>query len=446
MLKTKTYSGIHSVFNATSKGLNNTGIVLLIAVIIAMIWANSPWQEIYRSLMTTEISFAIGRFEITEPLLLWINDGLMALFFLQVGLELKREILGGKLSTLQNAVLPIGAAIGGMIFPALIYFLFNTTGEASQGWGIPMATDIAFSLGVLALFGKRLPVALRVFLVTLAIVDDLGGVLVIALFYTSGISTMDLFHALLFFGLLIIGNYAGVRKTWFYAIIGIGGVWLAFFFSGVHPTIAGILTAIAIPGRVKIKEDTFLKRLSTLHSRFTKIKPVKGALISSEQLEILEEIKSTSSEAETPLQKLEKALNPIVSFLVLPLFALANAGIHLHGEVGQVLLNPISLGIGAGLILGKSIGIVSISRLLVALKLAKLPDAVNWNQLYGVAFLAGIGFTMSLFINELAFVNEEFIYTAKIGILFSSLIAGIIGSIILIKSSRKIITNKIVKQ
>ncbi|RYH75841.1 Na+/H+ antiporter NhaA [Flavobacteriaceae bacterium 144Ye] len=446
MLKKKTYNGIQSVFSVTSKGLNNTGILLLITVVIAMVWANSPWQEIYRSLMRTDISFAVGSFKIAEPLLLWINDGLMALFFLQVGLELKREILGGKLSTPQNAILPIGAAIGGMVVPALIYFLLNSTGEASQGWGVPMATDIAFSLGVLALFGKRLPIALRVFLVTLAVVDDLGAVMVIALFYTSGISTMDLFHGLLFFGVLIIGNYIGIRKTWFYALIGIGGVWLAFFFSGVHPTIAGILTAVAIPGRVKINEGTFLKRLRNLQARFIKIKPVQGRLISDEQLEILEDIKTTSSEAETPLQKLEKALNPIVSFLVLPLFALANAGIHLHGEVGQVLLNPISLGIGAGLILGKSIGIVSISRLLVALKLAKLPDAVNWNQLYGVAFLAGIGFTMSLFINELAFVNEEFIYTAKIGILFSSLIAGIIGSIILIKSSRKIITNKIVKQ
>ena len=443
MLQKKTYSGIQSVFSATSKGLNNTGIVLLITVIIAMVWANSPWQEMYRSLMRMDISFTVGSFEITEPLLLWINDGLMALFFLLVGLELKREILGGKLSTPQNAILPIGAAIGGMVFPALLYFLFNTAGEASQGWGIPMATDIAFSLGVLALFGKGLPIALRVFLVTLAVVDDLGGVLVIALFYTSGISTMDLFHGLLFFGLLIIGNYAGIRKTWFYAIIGIGGVWLAFFFSGIHPTIAGILTAIAIPGRVKIKEDTFLKRLSNLHARFIKIKPVKGTLISNEQLEVLEEIKKTSSEAETPLQKLEKSLSPIVNFMVLPLFALANAGIHLHGEVGRVLLNPVSLGIGAGLVLGKFVGIVSITRILVAFKLAKLPDGVNWNQIYGIAFLGGIGFTMSLFINELAFTNEEFIYTAKVSILFASLIAGTIGSIILFKNTEKLKIKKI---
>ncbi|MBJ7882573.1 Na+/H+ antiporter NhaA [Gelidibacter salicanalis] len=433
-----TFTSIQSLFSATTKSLNNTGIVLLITVIIAMVWANSPWQEMYRSLMTTDISFALGSFEISEPLLLWINDGLMALFFLQVGLELKREILGGKLSTPQNAILPIGAAIGGMVFPALIYFLFNTSGEASQGWGIPMATDIAFSLGVLVLLGKRLPIALRVFLVTLAVVDDLGGVLVIALFYTSGISTMDLFHGLLFFGLLIIGNYAGIRKTWFYAIIGIGGVWLAFFFSGIHPTIAGILTAIAIPGRAKINEDTFLKHLSNLHSRFIKIKPIKGTLISNEQLEILEQIKKTSSEAGTPLQKLEKSLNPIVSFIVLPLFALANAGIHLHGEVGNVLLNPVSLGIATGLVFGKFLGIVSFTRLFVALKLAKLPDRVTWNQIYGVAFLGGIGFTMSIFINELAFTNEEFIYSAKVSILFSSIVAGIIGSIILIKSSKKL--------
>ncbi|WP_062054200.1 Na+/H+ antiporter NhaA [Aquimarina longa] len=424
----------NSVWNITNKVFSNTGIVLLIAVTIAMLWANSPWQSTYQNILNTTISFSIGNFQLTEPLLLWINDGLMALFFLQVGLELKREILGGKLSTPQNAVLPIGAAIGGMVFPALIYFILNTTGEASQGWGIPMATDIAFSLGVLALFGKRLPIALRVFLVTLAVVDDLGGVLVIALFYTSGISTMDLFHAFLFFGLLIIGNYAGVRKTWFYAIIGIGGVWLAFFFSGVHPTIAGILTALAIPGRVKINEATFLQRLATLHNKFNKEKPVRGSLISHSQLEILEEIKTTSSEAETPLQKLENALNPFVNFIVLPLFAFANAGIHLHGKVLEVLTHPISLGIGFGLIFGKFIGVVLFSKILVFLKLAKLPKNITWYHIYGIAFLAGIGFTMSLFINELAFADEEFIYTAKVGILFSSIIAGIIGSIILIKN------------
>ncbi|WP_025663233.1 Na+/H+ antiporter NhaA [Aquimarina megaterium] len=435
MKKRTAYSSVWNILN-TNKVLSNTGIVLLITVIIAMLWANSPWQGIYQNILKTTISISIGNFQLTEPLLLWINDGLMALFFLQVGLELKREILGGKLSTPQNAILPIGAAIGGMVFPALIYYIFNTSGEASQGWGIPMATDIAFSLGVLALFGKRLPTALRVFLVSLAVVDDLGGVLVIALFYTSGISTMDLFHAFLFFGLLIIGNYAGIRKTWFYAIIGIGGVWLAFFFSGVHPTIAGILTAIAIPGRVKINEAIFLQRLAALHTKFDEEKSVKGSLISNSQLKILKEIKVTSSEAETPLQKLENALDPFVSFIVLPLFAFANAGIHLHGKVFEVLTHPISLGIGFGLVFGKFIGIVLFSRILVFLKLAKLPKNINWYQIYGVAFLAGIGFTMSIFINELAFANEEFIYTAKVSILFSSLIAGIIGSIILIKNQK----------
>ncbi|SNZ01378.1 Na+/H+ antiporter NhaA [Flagellimonas pacifica] len=442
MPKTMPNTTIKSFLGTAADGLSNSGIVLFIAVVIAMVWANSPWQELYQGLLQTEIAFTIGSYELAEPLLLWINDGLMALFFLQIGLELKREILGGKLSSPANAVLPIGAAIGGMVFPALIYLFFNASGGASQGWGIPMATDIAFSLGVLALVGKTLPVGLRVFLVTLAVVDDLGGVLVIALFYTSGISTMNLLHAFLFFGLLIIGNYSGVRSTWFYAIIGIAGVWLAFFFSGVHPTIAGILTAIAIPGRVKIKESTFLERLENLQIRFLKTKPVKSTLISNEQLDILENIKTISSEAETPLQKLERGLHPLVSFLVLPLFALANAGIHLHGDLLKVLLNPVSLGIGLGLVVGKFIGIVGISKLLVALKVAKLPDRVNWQQIYGVAFLGGIGFTMSLFINELAFSDAAFIYTSKVSILFSSLLAGILGSILLIMNNKKTITLK----
>lgn len=437
MQKRRTYDNVWNLFGNTAKSFNNTGIVLLITVIVAMIWANSPWQEAYRTIMKTDIAFVVGGYTLSEPLLLWINDGLMALFFLQVGLELKREILGGKLSSPKNAILPIGAAFGGMICPALVYLAFNTSGEASQGWGIPMATDIAFSLGILALIGKQLPTALRVFLVTLAVVDDLGGVIVIALFYTSGISTMDLFHGLLFFGLLIAGNYMGIRSTWFYAIIGIGGVWLAFLFSGVHPTIAGILTAIAIPGRAKIKEDTFLKRLNKLQERFLNTTPIKGALISNEQLEILKEIKIASSEAETPLQKLEKALHPIVSYIVLPLFALANAGIHLHGKVLEILIHPVSLGIGFGLVFGKFIGIVLFSRVLVALRLTKLPNNISWNQIYGVAFLGGIGFTMSLFINELAFSDEEFIYIAKVSILFSSLIAGVIGSILLIRNTQK---------
>ncbi len=432
-------TGFKRFIGYITKGFSNSGIIVLfISVVIAMIWANSPWQEFYRNLMQTEIAFSIGSFELSEPVLLWINDGLMALFFLQIGLELKREIMGGKLSSPKNAILPIGAAIGGMVLPPLIYLMFNSSGAATQGWGIPVATDIAFALGVLALVGKNLPVGLRVFLVTLAVVDDLGGILVIAVFYTSDFSGMNLLHAFLFFGLLIIGNYAGIRNTWFYTIIGIGGVWLAFFFSGVHPTIAGILTAIAIPGRVKIKEGTFLKRLNDLHTKFQKTKSVTGRLISKEQQEILKDIRTASSEAQTPLQKLENGLNPFVSFVVLPLFALANAGIHLHGDLINVLLNPISLGIGIGLVFGKFLGIVTISRLLVALKLAKLPDKVTWNQIYGVGFLGGIGFTISLFINDLAFTTEEFIYTAKVGILFASIVAGIIGSIILMKSSRKL--------
>ena len=405
MSKHHTNNSIIKFFGSTAKELNNSGVVLFITVVVAMVWANSPWKEYYIDLMQTDIAFTVGSLQLSEPLLLWINDGLMALFFLQVGLELKREIIGGKLSSPKDAVLPIGAAIGGMVLPALVYFMFNSSGEASNGWGIPMATDIAFSLGVLALVGKRLPASLRVFLITLA----------------------------------IIGNYAGVRSTWFYAIIGIGGVWLAFFFSGVHPTIAGILTAFAIPGRVKIKENTFLERLDRLHKRFQETKSIKGTLISKTQLEILEDIKTISSEAETPLQKLERTLNPIVSFVILPLFALANAGIHLHGDLLKVLSSPVSLGIGLGLIFGKFIGITAFSRLLVAFKLAKLPENVNWNMIYGVAFLGGIGFTMSLFINELAFTDESLIFTAKVSILFASMIAGVMGTLLLHRSGKKLL-------
>ena len=435
-------NSIMKFFGSSIKRLHNYGIVLFITVVIAMVWANSPWKGYYVGLMQTEFAFSVGTFQLSESLLLWINDGLMALFFMQVGLELKREIIGGKLSSPKDAILPIGAAIGGMVLPALIYFMFNNSGEASNGWGIPMATDIAFSLGVLALVGKRLPSTLRVFLITLAIVDDLGGVLVIALFYTSGISQMDLLHGLLFFAALIIGNYAGVRSTWFYAIIGIGGVWLTFFFSGVHPTIAGILTAFAIPGRVKIKETTFLERLDRLHKRFQETKSIKGTLISKTQLEILEDIKTASSEAETPLQKLERTLNPIVGFVILPLFALANAGIHLHGDLLKVLSSPVSLGIGLGLIFGKFIGITAFSRLLVAFKLAKLPENVNWKMIYGIGFLGGIGFTMSLFINELAFRDESLIFTAKVSILFASLTAGVMGALLLYRNRKQLRTVK----
>ncbi|PZX51528.1 NhaA family Na+:H+ antiporter [Algoriphagus ratkowskyi] len=428
-----------------SKTLNNlfrnqsaSGIAIFLAVVVAMLLANSPFKGLYQSLIHTEISLGIGEFFISESIILWINDGLMAIFFLQVGLELKREIIGGKLSSFKKAILPIGAAIGGMVVPAVIYLIFNFNSATEQGWGIPMATDIAFAIGVLALFGNRIPVGLKVFLIALAIVDDLGAVLVIAIFYTSGISYMDLLNGVLFFLVLVGGSYIGIRKAWFYALVGIGGVWLAFFFSGVHPTIAGILTAFAIPGKVKIKEEDYLMNLQKLHLQFLETESIRGSFISEKQLNILEEIKQKTNDAETPLQKIEHQLAPIVGFFILPLFALVNTGIHIHGDSIEIISHPVSLGIGFGLLVGKFTGIMGASWLLVKLKIAELQEGVSWMHLCGVATIAGIGFTMSLFITELAFASEEYVFIAKLSILFTSLLAGVVGGLILWYSSKKI--------
>jgi Na+:H+ antiporter, NhaA family len=422
---------LNNSLNNLVKNQSASGIAIFLAVLVAMIWANSPFGEVYQNFIHTEISLLVGEFALSESLLLWVNDGLMAIFFLQVGLELKREIIGGKLSSFRKAILPIGAAIGGMVVPAAIYLIFNFNAATEHGWGIPMATDIAFAIGVLSFFGDRVPVGLKVFLVALAIVDDLGAVLIIAIFYTSGISYIDLLHGVLFLLVLVGGNYIGVRKAWFYALIGISGVWLAFFFSGVHPTIAGILTAFTIPGKVKIKEEDYLKNLQKLHLQFLEATPIKGNFISEKQLSILEDIKQKSDDAETPLQKIEHHLAPIVGFFILPLFALVNTGIHIHGNLVEILSHPISMGIGFGLLVGKFTGILGVSWLLVKFKLAELQEGISWRHLSGVAMIAGIGFTMSLFITELAFQKEEYTFIAKLSILFASVLAGVIGAIIL---------------
>ncbi|MEQ9261874.1 MAG: Na+/H+ antiporter NhaA [Owenweeksia sp.] len=427
---------LNTTLNNLFKNQSASGIAIFLAVLAAMIWANSLFQGAYQDFIHTEISIGVGQFSLSESLLIWVNDGLMAIFFLQVGLELKREIIGGKLSSFRKAILPIGAAVGGMVVPALIYLVFNLNAPTEQGWGIPMATDIAFAIGVLSLLGDRVPAGLKVFLVALAIVDDLGAVLIIAVFYTSGISYVDLLHGLLFVLVLAGANYIGIRKAWFYALIGVGGVWLTFFFSGVHPTIAGILTAFAIPGRVKIKEEDYLKNLQYLHLQFIETKAISGSFISEEQLGILEEIKQKSDDAETPLQKIEHHLAPIVGFFILPLFALVNTGIHIHGNMLEILSHPVSMGITFGLLVGKFTGILGVSWLLVKLKLAELQQGISWRHLSGVAVIAGIGFTMSLFITELAFQKEEYRFIAKLAILFASVLAGLIGVIILRQSGQ----------
>ncbi|MCO6461028.1 MAG: Na+/H+ antiporter NhaA [Saprospiraceae bacterium] len=408
-------------------------VILGINVILALIIANTPLASYYYGILETKIGITISdKTYLTHDILHWINDGLMAIFFFVVGLELKREIIGGELSSPRQALLPIGAAIGGMIVPAIIYALFNAGSETSHGWGIPMATDIAFALGVLHLAGNKIPAAAKVFLAALAIVDDLGAVLVIALFYTSEISTQSLFFglgcALLMFGC----NKLGVRSILVYAILGIGGVWLAFMTSGVHPTIAAVIAAFTIPSDSLIKEDSFISKIKNSLNKFQGIDPRgESPSLKPEQIHLMEQMKNDTNAATPPLQRLEHALHPLVSLFILPLFALANAGVSLDIDVVHLLSTGVVPGVFFGLLIGKLVGVVGASYLLKGLNLAVIPRGVDFKGMVGLGFLAAIGFTMSLFITTLAFTHPEHVDQAKIGIFLASILGGIIGYMML---------------
>lgn len=408
----------------------SVGLLLIFSAVLAMIFANSPLAEGYHGFWKQYIHIGINDLVIRKNLLHWINDGLMSMFFFLVGLELKREIMQGELSSLRKSLLPVGAAVGGMLLPALIYFYFNGDLESISGWGIPMATDIAFALGILYLLGNRVPLSLKVFLTAIAIVDDLGAVIVIALFYTSDLSFFSLGIAAVFFLILIVANRIGIRNTAFYAIMGIGGLWLAILLSGVHATIAAVLAAFAIPADRKINTPLFLRKARLLSYSIKSLQ--KEPDLKEEQREesitnTIEKFSLLTKDATPPLQRLEHALYPFVSFVVLPLFAFANAGVTIDANSLKFLTSPVALGVVLGLIFGKFLGVVLFSRLLVWFRVSSLPRGVEWKHIYGVGFLAAIGFTMSLFITELAFVNEDFLIQAKIGILSASLLAGLIG-------------------
>lgn len=409
------------------------GLVLGISVLLALILANSSWSSYYFHALEYKLGiFFEGNTYFEFSIHQWINDGLMAIFFFVVGLELKREIVAGELSDLRKASLPIIAALGGMMIPALTYLLFNSSGEVSNGWGIPMATDIAFALGILYLLGNRIPVALKVFLTAVAIVDDLGAVLVIAFFYTSDISLLNLGIGILILLTMFIGNRMGVRSIAFYAILGIGGVWTLFLLSGVHATIAAVLAAFMIPADVKIDEQVFIARIKKNLTRFKNADPNNLPTLTNEQLYILERIAADNKKAMPPLQRLEQAMHPFVTFIVLPIFALANAGVSLLDIEFDMLFNTnIVLGITLGLLLGKLIGVVGLTWLSVRLKISTLPKGMTLKNLIGLGFLTSIGFTMSLFITQLAFVNEDYQTQAKIGIFIASIIGGVIGFLIL---------------
>lgn len=430
------YFKISSFINEETYG----GVLLILATFVALFWANSSYYESYHHVWhEIKVGIAWGQIDLIASIHHWINDGLMAIFFFVVGLEIKREVMGGELSSLKKASLPIAAAIGGMLLPALLYAIVNRDSpEFDNGWGIPMATDIAFALGLLAMLGKRVPLNLKIFLTALAIADDLGAVMVIAIFYTETIDYYELMYAAFFLGILIIANLAGVRKTIFYALVGFAGVWIAFVYSGVHATIAGVLIALTIPARTKVDDKEYIRKLSELLRKYEKQeKDPDSSLLSKDQVHVLTEIADLNDKAHTPLQRIEHTLHPVSAYFILPVFALSNAGVHIDGKVIDMLFHPISIGIMLGLILGKFVGITLLTRLVVRLKLASLPEGLRWGHIYGASLLAGIGFTMSMFISDLAFQEEEYIQIAKVGIMAASLVAAILGMLWLGLTGRK---------
>jgi NhaA family Na+:H+ antiporter len=410
------------------------GVVLLACATLALAWANSPWSESYFHLWEVRIGMRIGGRALDLSLHHWINDGLMAVFFFVVGLEIKREMRVGELSSPRQAALPIAGALGGMIVPALIYVMLNAGGPGSPGWGIPMATDIAFALGVLALLGPRVPVALKIFLTALAIADDIGAVLVIAVFYTSELSGTSLVAGASIVALLVALNALGVRRPAAYVVPGVL-LWLAFLYSGVHATVAGVVLAMTIPSRTRVNEEEFLFRARGAIDEFdAACQPGETVLTNRAQQEAIEALEHASEDVQTPLLVMEHKLHGVVAFLIMPLFALANAGVALGGGLLGALSVPVTAGIVLGLVLGKPLGITLFAWLAVRFGLATLPAQASWRALHGVSWLGGIGFTMSLFIAGLAFADPSLLDSAKVGILSASLLAGVAGWVMLRRS------------
>lgn len=408
---------------------SSSGLLLIGVTAIAMIWANSPYAATYFGLWHTPLSVELGGRRLEMDLSHWINDGLMVVFFLLVGLEIKREVLRGELASPRRAALPLAAALGGMVAPALAYLSINGGGPAARGWGVPMATDIAFALGMLSLAGKRAPLGLRVFLAALAIVDDLGAVLVIALFYTSSLDLRALAAAGGIFFVLCLFNLLHVRRAFPYVLLGIA-LWLAVHESGVHATIAGVLLAVAIPDRRRIDDDRFSRTVRSVLEVFERDQvPGEPTDLTPRQRDAVEAIEHACESVQTPLRRIEHALLPWVSFFIMPVFALANAGVALNAGAGPVemLRTPIALGVILGLVAGKPVGIMLLAWLAVRLGWAELPEGTSWRSILGAALLGGIGFTMALFIADLAFKDPGALDAAKIGVLTGSVVTTIAG-------------------
>lgn len=413
----------------------NGGMLLMVTALAAIFIANSPWSEAYQNLWTHEIRLQIGDFNLFNhgghPLTLmgFINDVLMAVFFFAVGLEIKREILVGELSSFKQAMLPIIAACGGMIMPVVIYYLITRDTPAVDGLAIPMATDIAFSLGVLSLFGKRVPLSLKIFLTAFAVVDDIGGILVIALFYSSHCDVNYLMYALLILGILLIGNQMRVSSSSFYLVLGIG-IWYCFMQSGVHATIAGVIVAFTVPARPKLRIGKYINRMHDLIVDFPP-EPEK-IILGKEQICALKTIEADTRQVVSPLQFMEDALHWMVNYLIMPLFAFANAGVVLTASHGGLELGLPTFAIILGLVVGKFVGIYLFSWGTLKLKLADMPNGMTWKNLSGICLLGGIGFTVSLFIANLSFSEEPHLLNqAKMGVVAGTVLAGILGYIVL---------------
>ena len=408
-----------------------SGILLMAATIAALVLANSPLAAAYDAVLHVELGLILGPFTLTETVQHWINDGLMAVFFFLVGLEIKREVTVGELANPRAAALPILAAVGGVVVPALIYTVFNANGTGAAGWGVPMATDIAFALGVLALLRDRVPFTIKVFLTAVAIVDDLLAVLVIALFYAGDLNLAALGMGVGVLVVLLLANRLGIRTLVVYVLLGIV-VWLAFLQSGVHATIAGVLVALTIPARNRIDAPTFIRRAERLlhHLDAQEVGPSPMLTDEAQQSAVIE-LEELCEQVQAPLQKLEHTLHPWVQFGIMPIFALANAGVAVSLGALTGTASPVVLGIVLGLVLGKPIGVLGMSWLAVRVGLVTLPPHVTWRHMIGVSVLAGIGFTMSLFIASLAFADADVLATAKVAILVASLLAGTAGLLLL---------------
>ena len=408
---------------------SSSGILLLATTIIALVWANSAFAESYQSFWDYELGFVTDSFELKKPLLLWVNDGLMAIFFFLIGLEIKREFLIGELNTTKKIMFPLFGALGGIILPVLMYIMLNQNPETLKGWGIPMATDIAFSLAILKVLGNRVPLSLKIFLTAFAIVDDLGAVLVIALFYSGSLNFILLGAA---FGILAVIYLLSYKGIYFELLTIVSGfvIWLLFLKAGLHPTLAGILMAFAVPVRQKISTHEFTDQLENIVKTIKHSTILQTPVLSSRQLHLIDDLEDWSDRYRSPLQSLEHRLHNWVAFIVIPIFALANAGVAIASDGG--LENALIINIVICLILGKSIGITSIIFLAKKFKIIAVPADITNRQIVGVSFLAGIGFTMAIFIASLAFNSSpEYIDSAKIGILIGSFASAIIGYTIL---------------